>query len=130
MAEPQPGPVTAYRQHIWDFATWTASAEYSSPLRCAKCGFEARAGGMDVPADCSCDMRLEGTCFDFSDHGPGCQYFSGPSCPADIAEVLREMSEQERAFASLNRRNGHDRIAEIQDRTATQLEDRANELTL
>ena len=89
MAEPQPGSVTVYRRHSWDFATWIAGAEHSSPLRCTKCGFEARTGGMGVPADCSCDMHLEETCFDFSDHGPECKYFSGPSCPADVAEILR-----------------------------------------
>ena len=45
MAEPQPGSATVYRRHSWDFATWIAGAEHSSPLRCTKCGFEARTGG-------------------------------------------------------------------------------------
>ena len=113
MGEPQPGSVAVYRRHRWDFAAWIAGAERSSSLKCTRCGFEARASGMDVPADCSCDMRLEETFFDFSGHGPECGYFSGPPCPEDVAEVLRQMAEQERAFAALNRRSGHDRIAEL-----------------
>ena len=129
MGEAQSGSVSVYRRHDWDFEAWIAGAEEFSPLRCTRCGFEARTGGIDVPAECTCDMSLEETYFDFSDHVPGCEYFSGPSCPVDAADGIRELAEQERAFAVLNRENGHDRIAELQERSANQLEDRADGLT-
>ena len=38
-------------------------------------------------------------------------------------------AQQECAFAALNRENGHDRIAELQERSANHLEHRADELT-
>ena len=129
MGEAQPGSVSVYRRHDWDLEAWIAGAEAFSPLKCTRCGFEARTDEIDVPPDCTCDMRLEETYFDFSDHGPGCEYFSGPSCPVDAADVIRELAEQERAFAALNRENGHDRIAELQEWSASQLEHRADELT-
>lgn len=129
MGEAQPGSVSVYRRHDWDFEAWIAGAENFSPLKCTRCGFEPRTGRIGVPADRTCDMSLEETYFDFSDHVPGCEFFSGPSCPVDAADVIRELAEQERAFAAQNRENGHDRIAELQERSATQLEHRADELT-
>lgn len=39
------------------------------------------------------------------------------------------IAQQERAFAAITRENGHDRIAELQGRSANQMEHRADELT-
>ncbi len=127
MGEAQPGSVSVCRPYDWDFETWVASAEDSSPLKCTRCSLEARTDGIDVPANCTCDMRLEEAYFDLSDHGPGYGFFSGPSCLVGAATIIRKMAEQERAFAALNRENGHDQIAELHERSTQRLEARANE---
>ena len=67
-----------HRHHPWDYD----SQPYGDPPRCAACGAQAQTNGVDVPANAVCDCPDIATDFDGSDHLPGCEYFSGQSCPA------------------------------------------------
>ena len=85
MSEDERDHKTVHNRHFWDLETWFDEWENSDdaiPLRCSRCGFEARTIGADTPPDCACDISKVASYDDPSDHWPECPYFAGPSCPA------------------------------------------------
>lgn len=87
---------TAHNRHFWDLEAWFDEWENSDepvPLRCGRCGFEARTIGTDMPPDCACDISRLNSYDDPSDHWPECIYFAGPSCPARFSTSGDEEGE-------------------------------------
>ena len=85
MSESERDHKTTHNRHFWDLDAWFDEWEASDepiPLRCSRCGFEARTIGTEVSLDCTCDASRLNSYDDPSDHRPGCPYFAGPSCPA------------------------------------------------
>ncbi len=83
MSEGQRDHKKAHNRHFWDLETWFDEWERSDepiPLRCRRCGFEARTIGAEMPSDCMCDISKLISYDDPSDHWPECPYFAGPSC--------------------------------------------------
>ena len=88
---------TAHNRHFWDLETWFDEWESSDepiPLKCSRCGFEARTIGTDTPPDCICDISKIDSYDDPSDHSPECSHFSGPSCPVRPSTSGEEGEDQ------------------------------------